>query len=465
LDIENDWLFARCREVQANPDGYLDLWAREHYKSTIITFGLTLQNILQDPEITVGIFSHNRPIAKAFLRQLKREMEGNATLKALFPDILWQNPAKEAPKWSEDDGLIVKRKGNPKESSIEAWGLVDAQPTGRHFKLMVYDDVVEQGAVGTTDMIAKTTESWELSRNLTSALDGRTRYIGTRYHFNDTYGEMIKRGVVKQRIYAATTNGEVAGPPVLMKQELLATKRQEMGPYTYSCQMLQNPIADSKQGFKFEWMKFYGKGSMIGEGFNKYILVDPANEKKKTSDYTSMWVIGLGADGNYYVLDIERDRWNLSERTGMLFYLHRKWRPLRVGYEKYGMQADTQALTEKMGREHYHFDVKELGGKLSKLDRIGKLIPPFEQGKFYFPESCFKTDYEGKTRDLVQTFVEEELKPFPVPNHDDMLDALARIMDENLGVIWPQGAYEIEKPKARYEPKRRRYGNVSWMSR
>ena len=73
--------------VQESPDGHLDLWAREHYKSTIITFGQTIQDILRDPEVTVGIFSHTRPIAKGFLRQIKRELESNQTLKDLFPDI------------------------------------------------------------------------------------------------------------------------------------------------------------------------------------------------------------------------------------------------------------------------------------------------------------------------------------------------------------------------------------------
>ena len=97
-DCETDWVFERCQEVQASPDGHLDLWAREHYKSTIITFALSIQDILKDPETTIGIFSHTRPIAKAFLRQIKNEFETNERLKDWFPDILWQNPRRESPQ-------------------------------------------------------------------------------------------------------------------------------------------------------------------------------------------------------------------------------------------------------------------------------------------------------------------------------------------------------------------------------
>ena len=66
VDMLCDFAFERCREVERSPDGHLDLWAREHFKSSIITFGKTIQDILNDPEMTFGIFSHTRPKLRLF---------------------------------------------------------------------------------------------------------------------------------------------------------------------------------------------------------------------------------------------------------------------------------------------------------------------------------------------------------------------------------------------------------------
>jgi predicted phage terminase large subunit-like protein len=409
-DIERQWLLDRCIEVQNEPNGRLDLWARDHYKSTLITFGKTVQDILAshgenplvDREQCIGIFSHTRPIAKGFLRQIKYEFETNERLKEIFPDILWAKPDKEAPKWSEDDGITVKRKSNPKEATLEAWGLVDGQPTSKHFTGMVFDDVVTRESVTTPDMIAKTTQAVELSFNLGSQGQEWRRMIGTRYHSNDTYRAMIERQVFKPRIYTATTDGTIDGEPVLLTRPQLAQKRRDMGPYTFGAQMLQNPVADATQGFKREWLKYYDKSpDDVSPGTNRLILVDAANDKRKTSDYTAMWVIGLGQDGNYYMLDLVRDRLNLTERTERLLQLHKKWKPYQVRYERYGMMADIQHIQHVQSERNYRFDVVEVGGATPKNDRIRRLIPVFEQGKFYMPQTLHKTDYEGQVRELV----------------------------------------------------------------
>jgi hypothetical protein len=127
-------------------------------------------------------------------------------LKQAFPDILWAKPEKEAPRWAEETGLVVKRKSNPKESTLEAWGLVDGQPTAAHYKLRVYDDVVAPESVTTPDQVEKTTSSWELSDNLGTA-DGRKWHVGTRYSFADTYAAILERKALRARIYPATDDG------------------------------------------------------------------------------------------------------------------------------------------------------------------------------------------------------------------------------------------------------------------
>lgn len=444
-DIERQWLFDRCREVQNAPDGYLDLWAREHYKSTVITFGKSLQDILAshgegslvEQEVTVGLFAHTRPIAKAFLRQIKREMESNQALKDLFPDVLYANPSAQAPQWSEDSGIVVKRRTNPKEATVEAWGLVDGQPISKHFSLLVYDDVVTKASVNTPDMISKTTEALELSYNL-GAEGGARRFIGTRYAYGDTYKTVMDRGTAKARIYPATVDGTPTGDPVLMSAQTLAEKRRDMGPYTFSAQMLQNPVADNSQGFRREWIKHYTQHNN-GRGMTRVMLVDPASSKKK-SDYTAIWLIGLGADQNAYALDIVRDRMSLTERAKWVFDLHRKWRPYQVRYEQYGLQSDIEHLKSRQEQENYRFPIIPVGGQASKEDRIKRLVPWFENGRIYLPNSLHRTNREGRTVDLVHDFIEDEYMQFPVAANDDMLDSLARIAEPNIPLVWPKEA-------------------------
>lgn len=439
-DIDRDWLYERCREVESSPDGHLDLWAREHYKSTVITYGMSIKDILNNPDVTIGIFSHTRPIAKAFLNQIKTELEGNTFLQDLFPDILYKAPKSEAPRWSLDSGIVVKRKTNPKESTVEAWGLVDGQPTSKHFSLLIYDDVVTKESVSTPEQIKKTTDALSLSYNL-GAHGGQRRFIGTRYHANDTYRTIMDRGTVTPRIKPATVDGTMEGAAVFLDDDTLREKRRDMGPYIYGAQMLQDPVADKAMGFKEEWLKHYGKLQSTKD-WNKYLLVDPASEKKKSSDYTVMAVIALAPDSNYYLIDAIRDRLNLTERAKKLFMLHRKHKPNGVGYEKYGLQADIEHMEYVMEQENYRFNITELGGPTPKPDRIKRLIPIFEQKRFWLPRQLHFVNYEGEAKDFVQLFIEDEYKSFPVSVHDDMLDCLSRILDSDINAKFPDGSLE-----------------------
>ena len=466
-DMDRDWLYARCREVERDPDGYLDLWAREHYKSTIITFGGVIQEIIKDPEITIGIFSHTKPVAKTFLIQIKTELETNVRLKEAYPNIFFKNPAKDPAcrTWSEDKGLVVKRKSNPKEATVEANGLVEGMPVGRHYRLMVYDDVVTQESVTTPEQIEKTTQAWELSGFLGQVEGGRRWHIGTRYHFNDTYKTILDREAAIPRTYPATEDGLPGGHPVLISEESLAKTRREKGPYVFACQYLLNPVADDAQGFKREWLKFY-EDQIDPKGMNVYVTVDPANEKKKNSDFSVFWVLGLAADNNLYVLDCVRDRVNLTERADILFSLHRQWKPLAVAYEKYGKDADIQHIEDRMRRENYRFNIVEVGGPVRKEDRIRALVPMFENGRVWLPEEMIR-ESDGRKIDLVKHFISDEYLAFPVSQYDDMLDGLARVLDPDFYARWPREdpsskVYAQRTGMSRYNKKPRH--QTTWMS-
>lgn len=401
-DALHPWLFSRCREVEADPDGYLDLWARYHYKSTIGTFAGTIQEILRDPEITIAIMSCTNQVAQPFLSQIMQEFEVNERLKALYSDVLWQYPRKEAPFWSIDDGIVVKRKSNPKEKTVEAFGVIDGMRTGKHYGLLIYDDLITERLVTNPEIILKVTERYELSDNLGSASGTRKWHFGTRYSWADTYGVLTERKTLKERRYPATEDGTLDGPLVFLTKEkwneVLNTQRS-----TVSAQMLQNPLAGKEQMFRTEWFKAYEIRPTI---LNVYIMVDPSKGRTVRSDRTAIAVIGVDVAGNRYLLDGVRHRMQLTERWENLKRLYEKWSKeigvqlCIVGYERYGAQTEDEVIKLWQERDGVHFDLIELSwpreGNHSKKDRVGRLEPDFRRGRFYLPAVV----YHPNIRDL-----------------------------------------------------------------
>jgi len=390
-----------------------------------------------------------------------QEFDSNEKLKQLYPDILWSKPRLQAPKWAENEGICVKRFANPKEQTIEAHGLVDGQPTGRHFDLIVYDDIVVQEAVNTPEQIHKTTTQWELSLNLGSTYRPRFQYAGTRYSYGDTYGTILQRAAVKPRIHPATVNGKMDGDPVFLEVDRWEEIKKTTSTYTVACQQLLNPIEGSDIAFKEEW---WHEWEIRPYTLNVYVMCDPAHSRKKGSNRTAISVVGVDANYNKFLLDGVCHRLSLSERWEFIKTLRAKWkrapgiREVKIGYERYGAQSDIEHFKEMMRVDGSSFPIYELnwtggGGSQSKKDRIQRLEPDLKDGSFFFPyptdekrltshQKDYKTkkqefliskkimrkDEEGKLYDLVDWVKKNEYLLFPTI-HPDFLDALSRIYD------------------------------------
>lgn len=416
-----DWLYARVREVEAEPDSHLDLWSRDHYKSSVVTFGGTIQDNLRDPEECCGIFSHTRGIAKGFLRQVKLEYEQNDRLKLIYADVLWRNPQVEAPKWSEDDGIVLKRTSNPKEATLEAWGLVDGQPTSKHFGKRLYDDVVTRESVTTSEQISKTTTAWELSNNLGTS-GGREQYVGTRYSFGDSYAVMMDRKAVKARIHPATDDGTLDGDPVFLSKEEWEDKKRKQ-PTTIAAQMLLNPAAGEDIVFRLEKIQTF---VVRPRTLNVYILGDPSAGKKDNADNTALIAIGYDAQLNMWLLDGYAHRMALQDRWRNLETLHWTWKQKRgvqsvqVFYEEYGLQADIEHFEYQMQRipMERRFVINPVNwthdGGEAKNDRIKRLVPDVKSGRFRVPALVWhETEGEAYWRAQGQQLLHQKMMQEP----------------------------------------------------
>lgn len=408
-DARHPWLYERIREFESRPDGYLDLWARDHYKSTIITFAGTIQEILRDPEITIGVFSHTRPIATNFVRQIKTEFENNVVLQDLFPFI---RPPKgsDARPWGES-ALTVKRQGNPKEQTLEAWGIVQGQPTSKHFNLRIYDDLVTPESVTTPEMIAKTTDMFVLSENL-GTRGGRARAIGTRYHHNDTYATLIEREVFTPRVHAATSDGKPEGSPVFLTREELERKRRTMGSYIFGCQMLQSPSPDEGAIFRRDWLRYW---DALPRKFDRKLLsLDCSFKDKLDSDYVVAQCWGqIGGDA--YLLDQVRGLWDFvaTLENFVKFVERHPDATTRLIEDKANGPAVISSLTHKVPGI---IPIEPYG---SKSARAYAVSPYFESGNVYLPNPVSYPWVTGYELELLQ---------FPVVTHDDQVDATTQAL-------------------------------------
>lgn len=247
--------------------------------------------------------------------------------------------------------------------------------------------------------------------------------------------------------------------PARLPRSVLQRVRNDLTDAHYAGQYLQEPVPLGGGEFKPQWVQYYDHAHIKLEAMQVVILVDPAGgdalnkKKKKTSDWTAMMVVGLAPDNNYVLLDMVRDRLNPTERIDTLFMLHRLWNeraghPPKVGYEKYGMMTDTHYIHAKQAQDAYYFPVVELGGGMIKEERIRRLIPDMQMGRWRFPRQLIYHDSEGRSFDLVKELVHSEMPFFPKARFDDMLDALSRIYEEALELKFPKPVTsEVERKR------------------
>jgi phage terminase large subunit-like protein len=436
----HQFVIDRCREVEDGPDDYtLDIWAREHFKSDIITISETLQYVARHPERTNAIYSYARPAAKKFLNKLKVIMENEAEyLNQLFPHIFWAEPMKQAPTWSLDEGLVVMRKSSRKEPTIAAYGLTEGMPTGNHDDRRIYDDITTED-IGESVLVMEQVKSrFDSSQNL--GTDGGThRVVGTYYHYNDPLvyvrdkiSPVTKEKPYLLRLHTATEDGTPNGTPVLLSQKRLDQLRATK---TFNCQQLLDPSPESSRPIPSVLLKDISPEFIPGD-IVKFLLVDSAGSAGEKSHGDSWAAMCIGVEPrtddfgacNVYILDAFIDKIKESMGPQMVVEMY-----LRNGFIRLiGVEKSSQSTTEV----HIANALEKHGRKVSvDMKNLIILTPASRRKDTRITNALAWPLYNGKVH--ISTFVppafrarlRQEMDEFPFGKHDDGIDVLSYLWD------------------------------------
>ena len=412
---------------------------RGSFKSSVVTIGLPLWLLADNPDLRILIDNEVYSNSKAFLSEIKGHLE-NPDVLEIFPQL---EPNKRINNgWTEDSVILKARVRHRKEPNISCAG-ADNTKVGMHYDVIIMDDIVSTKNVTTPEQIKQIIDHYRLVLSLLEP-GGLLIIIGTRYHVGDLYGHIIDNEPSFTKLIrpALDDKGDLYFPSRLTR-DFLKEQREAQGSYIFECQYMLNPMAEDNVDFKKSWLQYYDGSYQDGKltvtwcsnpdiqtpftvPVNVFTTVDPASSKKKSSDFTCSVTNAVTPDNKWFILNMVRDKLNPTERVNLVFDLHRKYKAIKTGYETVGFQeSDRFYIKQRMFNENYFFALEELKThQQRKEDRIRAMIPRWENLQVFLPRQITHKTYEGKVENMVLQF-EDEFLFFPGSKHDDLLDAMA----------------------------------------
>jgi hypothetical protein len=430
-------------------------------KSTLLTKGQTLHDLIREPEYAVGIANEISTNAEAFLAMIKEEFESNELLRLLWPERIPDNFKDTT--WRTDRIVIKRDRPNPVSPSVLATG-TNATVTGVHMNRWRLDDLISQNAAEAafrgnfSEMEA--VERW--MKRLQPLLKAPKRdpidIIGTRWWEGDIYEwaqkhwgkgeepkvfrwtltlpdgaiqsiELYRVGEVAVFCRPAIEAGHSIFPERYTLEEL--QEMAEEDPVFYAGQYLLAPAAGGASKFPDDYLRYYeleGRyiryRDQLGEiayqpidDLRIMISVDPAFSKRHSSARTAIPVVGTNGRDFFLLEDFAQHGVGEDDiATVVLDFWQRYGSKGKIFVETIVAQVVIANAIRRVANErNIHIDpfITEIPshGKAKKEWRIFALEPTFKRGRFHIHKSH-------------QNFLQEYLS-FPRAALRDVLDALS----------------------------------------
>lgn len=421
---------------------------RYHLKSSIVSVGWIIQQILRD--FNSAILITNATLKRA--EELLGQIQGYLTDKSLLSEIYgpFQNTRTS---WTTEKLTIAQRtSGTVKEPTVSI-ASPTTNVTGGHYTLVLNDDLVERANTATPDQIQKIKNFYKDVINLSPKSPIIT--IGTRWAMSDLYGDLLKNKFHKAFVRAALdAGGQVIFPNMVCKDRTdpewemkicLEAQKEILGPYEYSCQFLNNPIDEESVEFKSHWMQQYNltpSEQIELEMAPGIMSIDPAVTLKQSNDPVGIVVVKF-IKGRVYIVEAFQKHLDPDGLVKEVFRLRKLFNVKKVLLETVAAQLVFMTVfkREMIDRKDF-FTIDEVNGgtKESKAAKIRGLLPYYANGMVY---------HRPGLSDL-----EDQLTQFPRNTHDDVIDALAQSI--------PYWSFNKEAEAARNNAP---HGSLNWWKK
>lgn len=245
---------------------FLHLAPRGHSKTTTHTINFPIREIALNRNIRITICSNTVGQADSFAYEIMQQLESNELIKYIYGNFRDENT------WTSGR-FIVKRNTISKDATVATAG-VGGAILSRRTDLLIFDDILDEENTSTETQREKVkTWFWKVAMP-TLVPTGRVIVVGTRWHYSDLYGELIKLKGFKSRVdQAIDKDNKVLWPTMYSRKKLEKIKAMQ-GTIIFNCQYLNDPSGMQGNIFKGEWLKYY-TGELIKD--NTQVFIDYEN--------------------------------------------------------------------------------------------------------------------------------------------------------------------------------------------
>lgn len=398
------------------------LLPRGSFKTSLVTIAYAIQNTLHDPNIRILLDSETFSKSKAFLAEIKGHYESNEEFREVFKIIhgVYPNQGRKTDLLWTDSQINLACRNRPRKEPTFSCAGIDVTKNGMHYDLAICDDLHSEQNVTNKEQIDKVKDHWKL---IYSLLDpGRPLIIiGTRWHFDDLYQLILDEHREEFNILvrrAIKEDGKAWFPSRLSLQEL-AKIRNKQGSAHFSRQYQNEPIDDETATFKHKDFHRRKWEEVKDIPINWVLTIDPSY-KGEYSDFAAFVVAGLDYQRNLYVRHITRQKMTYADIINETFRLYTEFLPRTIALETIGAQKSIMyEFVNEQKRRGTWLPIQEVKQRtISKEERIRALAPFYEFGHIFHVAECPQLDE-----------LEYELLRFPSAKHDDVVDALATILE------------------------------------